>query len=258
MQIRPDKIAIIYTTFLRDELMRKTLSSILDNWQDNYVLLVGNQNKNPDDGLRWSFSKEIFNYKLPYDCGLSYARNYLVEQAHQLGIQYCLITADSIKFTKKYNFLPAIRFLKSDDSYAKIGFELINRQNFTYDLEIKDGKFLLKETNSIIVTKEMDLIPCDICCNFFISKIEALRDVKWDEKLKLCEHEDESWRLKQKGYKTFFTNYISAEYIDSKPDEYKRMRNRLYAVYSKILKHKYNFPMIGGWINYQHKLKGKK
>ncbi len=251
-----DNIAIIYTTFLRDELMRKTLGSILENWQENYVLLVGNQNKNPDDGLRWSFSKKIYNYKLPYDCGLSHARNFLVEQAHQMGIDYVLITADSIKFTDKYNFQPAIDFLESADSNVKVGFNLNNRQNFTYDLEIKDGKFLVKKVQRpFYVIKGVMYQPCDICCNFFIAKTNVLRYIKWDEQLKLCEHEDHCWRLMGQDYRTFYSDCISAEYIDEKPDAYKRMRNRLYAVYSKILKHKYNFPMIGGWIKYQEKNK---
>lgn len=256
-----DKIAIIYTTFLRDRLMKQTLTSILQYWQENYTLLVGNQNKTSADGLRWSFSKEICNWKLPYDCGLSYARNYLIQKAHEMGIKYCLVTADSIQFTEKYDFQPVIDFLESDPNYCKVGFNIENRQNFTYDLDISKvyNKFIVKKTTrSPILANNTPYIPCDMCCNFFMAKTEHLVKIPYDNDLKLCEHEDHCYRLKQAGFKTFWTPYINSEYINDKPDEYKQMRNRLYTEFRGILKKKYGFDPEGSWLVYNHKLPKEK
>jgi len=260
-----NKVAIIYTTFLRDELMKKTLESIVYNWRDNYVLLIGDQNKenrrfnvSPRFGLS---NRNIKFWNLPYDCGLSVARNYLVNKAYEMGIKYVLISADSIQFTDKYNFTPIIDFLKSNPKYAKVGFNLENRQNFTYDLEIhpKYNKFVvIKPRREPISHNNIEYTPCDLCCNFCLVKTAILKEIApYDPELKLAEHEDQSYRLKQAGYKTFWTDSISAEYINDKPPEYDIMRKRLYGEFKDKLKKKYNLDPFGSWLIYAHKIKGE-
>jgi len=69
-----------------------------------------------------------------------------------------------------------------------------------------------------------------------------------------CEHEDHCYRLKLEGFKTLWTDSITATYINDKPDEYKQMRNRLYSEYKEILKKKYKFDPMGSWLMYNAKL----
>ena len=103
------KIGIILTTFLRDDLMYRIVDSIIKNWKKEYVLFIGNQSYTSDEQKLKGFSdfclhlndpahlasNKIQYYNLPYDCGLSYARNYLVQKAHEAGCQYIFLTADS-------------------------------------------------------------------------------------------------------------------------------------------------------------------
>ena len=185
-----ERIAIIYTTFLRNELMQKTFQSMVENDTDAYALLMGNQNEN-DTGYASLAMKIIHGmiFNLPYDCGLSYARNYLVNEAHKRGIKYCLISADSISFDAQYDFSKHIEMLESDPKLAKIGFNLENRQNFTYDLEIhpKHNKFVvIKPRRSTISANNVEYVPCDLCCNFFLAKTAVLKEIDWDNDLKLC------------------------------------------------------------------------
>jgi len=263
-----DKVALIFTTFLRDELMEKTVKSVMDNWQDNYVLLIGDQNKfDNKDKAKNSYvnylhcfhnDKLQYNYyRLPYDCGLSYARNYLVNKAHEMGIKYCLITADSIKFTDKYNFKPMIKMLESNPKHAIVGLNLKNRQPWAYDLEIspKHNKFIvIKPRRSTISANNIEYTPVDTVSNFFIAKTAILKEIGWDNELKLGEHEDFFIRLKQAGYKTFWTDSISAEYINDKPPEYDVMRKRLYGEFKDKLKKKYGLDPFGSWLIYNSKL----
>ena len=71
------KIAILMTTFLRNELANKTIQTILPQLSDDCILLIADQNK-PEQQLTLDSNwNHIFYCSLPYDCGLSFVRNYL-------------------------------------------------------------------------------------------------------------------------------------------------------------------------------------
>ena len=241
-----NKIAIIYTTFLRNELAFETIQAIQSQLSENCILLLGDQNQSEqriNHNPNWHYT---FYYSLPYDCGLSYARNYLVQQVNVLNYKYCLITADSIEFTQLYNFQPIIEFMESDSKIVKVGFQLNNRIPWEYNLTL-DKAFTLHISNEWLLLDNINYHKVDMCKNFFLAKTEALFEVPWDDDLKLGEHEDHCWRLKQAGYKTYHTNAISANYIKSDNPEYTAMRKRLYSEFIPKLCAKYN---LQSWIHY--------
>ena len=183
-----EKLAIIYQTFLRDELMKRTVKSITDNWQENYHLLIGDQNSSSDK-FELASHKDCAYIPLGYDIGLSASRNFLVEIAHKLGIKYVLISADSIAFTDKYNFQPIIDFIKYKNDNAIIGLKLANRQPFEYDMTIDRniGKFILsKPSSGVSVYQGVRYQRCDIVKNFFVAPTELLIKCPWNNELKMC------------------------------------------------------------------------
>lgn len=217
-------IAIIYTTFLRDELMFQTVKSITDNLPENSILLIGDQNPKPKKYCS-PFNPKVIAYQLLFNCGLSYSRNFLVEQAKKLGYDYCLITADSIQFTDKYNFQSIIDFMKQHDA-GLVGFELKNRIYWNCDIKLENDKFLLdipRKPMLVCIDDKSFYRPCDMVKNFFLAKTDTLLDIKWDNKLKLCEHIDFFYRYSKK-YDVYFTNYISADYIKSSNSKYRKYR----------------------------------
>lgn len=259
-----NKIAIIITTFLRDDCLYESIKSILKYPpSEDYIILIGDQSHITKENYIKSLSSDILYYSLPFDCGLSYARNYLIKKAYNLQIPYCLIMADSIKFDSKYDFSIPIAFLKDDPRRGIIGFDLKERVSWEYNLDLKDGYFILSkkgiEENEY---KEMKYIKCDIIRNFFLAKTYILIENKYDENLKMAEHEDFFWRLKNNyknfteefgeeiytPYQVFWTNFISASYIKNRPLEYKKYRDRIYKEFRKKLKEKYN---LKGWIKYE-------
>jgi len=251
------KIAVIYTTFLRDDLAKKTLKSILNNWNSDYKLLIGDQSGGKSNGELFRYfvdylqknkkRKCVSYYQLPFDCGLSYARNFLVKKAQELGCGYCLVTADSIKFTKKYKFDSIIKFMELKEGIVKVGFSLKNRVPWEFNMRLLPGECFELRLSSEKFLKYLGIEyqKVDICKNFFLAKTQLLLNIPWDNELSLLEHEDHCWRLKQVGYKTYVTNSINAEYIDDKPLEYKQYRNRMYLEYRKKLQQKYD---IKGWV----------
>jgi len=246
-----NKIAIIYTTFLRNKLSLETIQSIQPYLSEKMILLIGDQNK-VGQGINHKYTncKHTIYYELPFDCGLSYGRNYLVQIAQKMGIKYCLLTADSIKFTEKYNFDPIINFLEEKEERGIVGFELLDRQYWVYNIDLIPGLFfkLTKNNLKVVNNQEIQFTGCEVITNFFLAKTKCLIDNKWDNELKLAEHEDFFWRLKQTKYKVFWTNYIKAQYINQKNTEYNKYRRRLYYEFKQKLQQKYS---ITGWLQYE-------
>ncbi len=252
------KIAIIYTTFLRDELMERTIKSIFNNWHDDFVLLIGDQGHPQKqfsrDEIDIMSSKGRCEYiMLPFDCGLSQARNILVEKAVIMGLQYSLITADSIEFISMTitKLDMAIKFLNSMPDAGILGFDLKNRIPWEFFMDLDKDEFIFKKAIQMRrdITTNLSIKNCDICRNFFIAKTRILQEVKWDNDLKLCEHEDFFWRYKKTGYKVYWTPDIIGNYIDYKPIEYFQYRQRMYSekAFRGRLKRKYN---LTGWVKY--------
>lgn len=246
------KIAVLFTTFKRNFLAADTLHSIIEARDPNWEILIGDQNEQacpPHFSLRMDddpIEDHIKYYHLPFDCGLSAARNALVKKAEELGCEYCLLTADSIQFTKPLDLKPIIDFLDRDPKRGIVGLKLENRVSWEYNMEINPGiSFVLTKPNEFIEEDKIKYTKCDICKNFFLAKTEALLNVPWDEELKLSEHEDHSWRFKQSGWERYFTDHCSAVYVDNKPPEYVVYRNRMYQEYRKKLQNKYG---IRGWV----------
>ena len=121
------KIAILITTFLRDNLLYKTIQSIVDNYTKDCIILIADQgysDSEKDITIDYFASQiPLEYYKLSFDCGLAIARNFLVQKASEIGVPYCLIMPDSVQFTEVYNFEPLFNKL---DSNIIINFKLKN------------------------------------------------------------------------------------------------------------------------------------
>lgn len=249
-----EKIAIIYTTFLRNKLMYQTAQSIINNWQDNYILFILDQNgttekQNYFTTIMSKEKKDIRYYIFSFDCGLSYARNFGIKKASEMGIPYCLITADSIEFTDKYNFEPIKNLLECSSMNILVGLKLKRRCRWEFELDLIEGEHFLLSPNTfpVIDYQGFQFQRTEICKNFYLAKTKLLNLIKWDENLKLCEHEDFFWRVKQSNYHCYFTNSIEANYVRQFEGNYGTYRQRLYKEFQDKLRAKYN---IKTWIKY--------
>ena len=151
-------IAICINTFLRDNLLYKTLQTIVDNYTNECIVLLADQgyaDSEKDITIDYYKSQILLEYyRLPFDCGLGYAKNFLVQKASELQIPYCLIMPDSVQFTSVYNFSPLFNDL---------------------------------DTNTIINFKLKNIEPI-ILKNIFIAKTNILISL-WDNELKIYEYE---------------------------------------------------------------------
>ena len=247
-----ENIAIILTTFLRDNLLYKTMDSIVENYTNNCTLLIADQGYNcTEKQINIDYVKSQIPceyYRIPFDSGLSFGRNFLVNKANELGFKYCLLIADSIRFIKVYDFNPYINFLNSNKDYGIVGFGLENYNVWRGSIElIKEKCFLVdKPKGDAIFYDSVPFINVDHCSNFFLAKTDALIKSPWDNELKLMEYEDFFWRLKTNtDYKVFWTNSLIGHYTKSRTEEYKTYRNRARTQFSRLVELKYN---IKRWV----------
>ena len=245
------KIAIIITSFERPDLLRKSVESVLENWCENFVILVGDQSKEDNELMkRWKIElpSQLSYVKLPFNCGLSYARNILVTQASLLGAEYCIISADSICFNSSMKRVNEILPVFTEHPYlGRIGFKLQGRINWEGWLTLNEGESFELE---LINTKSVGihLFECNCIKNYFIARTESLLDVKWDDNLKMCEHEDFQYRY-AKCWDTLYTDFYTGTYIGKREGDFATYRQENWINGMKYLLNKYS---IRQWITYKN------
>lgn len=247
-------VAILYTTFMRDGLLESTLNSYLTRLRkDDYLLIADQGHQNEDKTAMYNLiqNEHVKIFTLPFDCGLSYARNRLVEEANNLKVKFCLVTADSIKLIQPLEDLKVLgEFLETRKEYGIIGLNDQSKTDWNMNIRLVPGSgFVLRVSDEEMKYNDISVIRCDLCPNFFLAKTELLVHNKWDEQFKLGEHEDFFWRLKTETYyKVFYTEHYKARHIDLREGEYKVYRDRLYNTYKQLFMKKYG---LKSWLKYE-------
>ena len=212
-------IAILITTFLRDNLLYKTIQSIVQNHTNNCIVLIADQGYSSyEKENEISYCKSqipLEYYRLPFDCGLSYARNFLIKKASDMNIPYILLSSDSIQFTQLYDFESIIKFLNQDSQRGLCGFKL------------QKSKIDICNSKDFIADNNIQYIECNITNNIFLAKTKTLLDL-YDNEMKLYVDELAFLEYKKRGYKIFYTDYIQFKKINTNNSkEYKIYNSRL-------------------------------
>lgn len=167
--------------------------------------------------------------ELPDDCGLSYARNALVEAS---TAPYVLILEDDFEFTEKTDIRKLKELMYSRKNVGIVGGMVEQNEipiHFEFIPSIENGVLYhrpdgdnwnefagirFKATGSVL--------------NFAIIHREVFKDVKWDFELKLREHQDFYVRLSKTKWHTLYTPDVVVK--DAKPKrytpEYKALKSR--------------------------------
>ena len=259
------KIAIILTSIERPLSLHRCLESIVKVWDSSWCLMIGLQDDYDSKSfevvaeiIRLNPEKEIRLYDLEYDCGISQARNELIQKVSLWGIPFTILTADSIAFDesmKDVNYLfPCL------EPYTLIGLSLQNRIGWEASLELIDIPervfqldFITKFPKDYVWNvgdKVFNVWDCSIVRNFWIAKTETLVQVPYDEQLIMAEHEDFFWRAKQQGFVVGCTNLCSGTYNKSEnTPEYDKIRATNFRIGMQRLINKYS---LKRWVCYKN------
>ena len=216
------EVDFIITTMDRYHLLSELLDSIFNFYPDAKVT-VADQSQEIDSSFyqKWNL-KDLRVLPLPYDCGLSMARNILVEKTDK---KYKLLLEDDFLFTKDTKIEKMVSLMRVADVagggvYKKdyrIPFEHYFARMGNTIFQVPDGD--IYESYEDIKYKQTGCV-----LNFALFKASVFDDVKWHNGLKLREHQHFFYRLKNR---VVFTDDVRI--MDNKKGqsrEYKALKGR--------------------------------
>ena len=249
------KIAIIIPSFLRLKLLQECLDSISKHWNEDYYVIVIDQNKSCcinsitiPKNIKGEFIKTDF------DIGALKARNIGIKRAKELNIPFTLMFADSMKFLSDYYFGHVIEFLKQEENRFLCGFNKTG-SICTWECDMKKTNCFELDIprRPIVEFAGLNFQPVDLCRNIFLCKTDLLADSLYDEDRKLADHESSFNRFKEKGYKCYYLDSLLFGYKRYRKGIYNQYRERFHEYKAQMLK-KYN---LASWVKYSNDLKLK-
>jgi len=223
-------VTFIIKAFNRHGCLLKLLTSIRQYYPKVKVYVA-------DDGedLPSSEILELVDeyYRLPFDSGLSAARNFLLSC---LTTKYFLLLDDDFLFSKQTTIENFHSYLETNPSVDLVAGRLLNfgREYAHYEkkLVFNDGVLTYKnESNGTIGGRPI----YDLVFNFFMAKSDSVRKVKWDNDLKLAEHTDFFYRAKGKLVSAYDKNVV-VEHYPVRTEDYTKYRLRAKNFFNICLK----------------------
>lgn len=238
-------IAYLITAIGREDLLKNTVDTNVKNCVNDGIILIADQSWTKEKEQLFSQYLNVKYYNIPYNSGLSYSRNFLVNRALELNCEYCLVMADNQWFETKPDFTKIINFLNKEPYRGIVGLDLFyigeTNKSWAYDLELVTGTAfkLVKPRREQVIEDSITYLPIDFCKNFFIAKTKCLIETAWDNRLRQKEHCDFMYRLKLDGWQLFYTESIRGFRIKNRPKEYRNNKMVLYKEGQKVLTQKW-------------------
>lgn len=231
------EVAIIIPTFLRNNCLKLLVESIKKTLpSDWYRLYIGDQGYSDLDTSKYyeTLKKEgHFVTYLPFNSGLSFTRNYLVEQTKE---PFILLIDDDFEFYNETKIQNFIQILNDNPNMGVVGGILKDYPPYNFYIFRQDDNLYYvrpniknRFTTSSYCQSSIGYQFCDIVLNFSMFKRELFKDIKWNPELKMCEHSDFYIRLKNlKKWEVGFTDTVKAihQKKDNPPD-YEQFRSKV-------------------------------
>ncbi|QDT05461.1 Glycosyl transferase family 2 [Rubripirellula lacrimiformis] len=173
------------TTFNRPGLVRRLVESIRLRYPRVRIVVADNGNVHarlPDD---------VEVLRMPFDCGLSRARNALIDH---LQTDYLLILEDDFLFTEETQIEPMREVLQADETIGAVGGAIRGADSrvtcYALDIEVCRRTMRVREAiHRVEVTASgIAYRLCDMVWNFALFRREMLAEHRWVDKLKIGEH----------------------------------------------------------------------
>ena len=245
----------VLISMMRDAYTKECVRSLCEMYPGIKILVAENAHFNKD--LKDFVNDHGGRYILmPFDSGVCFARNRLVEMANT---EFILVSDDDFSYSEEAKVKEMIKFLEANKEYTLIGgriFEKGRVLEYQGYINIYHDHFeyvpLDFENNKKDEVSGLMYQPADITFNYFVARRDEIKNVKWDEKIKVAyEHSDWFIGLKKLGgHKVAFT---PDAVVTHKPehiqipkevmDQYKNFRNRRSDMHYFFEKHKVKYSM---------------
>jgi len=191
-------------TFYRPEKLKNALKSLISLGVSE-VIVADDGPEDPDKEQLYNSMSEYLPLRvlrLPYDSGLAYGRNKIVENTKT---PYLLIIDDDMKIPDKNSILFLKQILINDKTIGGVGAFLIENgriRSGAHNLSYKRGYIIrdVPDKLEINFSNGIPYIIFDQILNAALFRTRCLRDYPWDEYYKInFEHLDFYWGHKQLG-----------------------------------------------------------
>jgi len=193
------EITFAIKTFKRPTAVGRLIQSILHYYPEANILVVDDSGDECNKEIKQAFPSPIWITK-ELDIGLSQGRNILSKHT---TTPYIVLMDDDYIFHQDLNIKQAFQKLKdlNLDLLAGTVSDMIGEEftprNYHGTLE--------KKKDILFVTRpgthgdwDNEVMKIDFAMNWFIAKTETLRDIIWNNNLKICEHLEWYFRYSQK------------------------------------------------------------
>lgn len=222
-------VDFLITTFMRPDCVERLVLSIAKFYPKANVY-IGDQNKANDkqfyERLRIVSGLQLTVFKLPYDCGLSRARNFLVTQTPS---PYKLILDDDFIFTEQTDLQKFKTLIELDGVGVVAGAVSTNGKPIHYEYRLRKSRNTLYYAPDGDEWKEHEGITykeTGCVLNFALYRKEVFDWLLWDRELKVAEHLEFMWRLNKTPWKIIYTPEVIADHSQERSGRYKTMRTR--------------------------------
>lgn len=200
-----DDTALLITTFLRDELLFRCISSVRKYYPD-IAIYVGDNGNHTAEKQEFIDSVNNCTYlKLPFDCGVGGTRNEAIKEI-PAKYKYLVIVEDDILFINATKLESWRKILDRESDVGLVGgllkTTLTTEQHYeaTTRIESKTHHIEKIENPEWKRVAGIDYYLCDLILNVFMVRMSVFDTVKWDEQFKTAfEHSDFFLRLKYRA-----------------------------------------------------------
>jgi len=218
----------IIKTFKRYNCLENLLRSLKKHYPENRILIADDSDDfNAHFYFKWKKRLNLEVLRLPFDTGLSYGRNGLVER---VKTPYILLLDDDFIFTEETKIEKFYKVIRSDDKIGVVGGLCVEgKKEYHYEFEMKYEKGILSEIsdgNKYRMINGVKAKPTGSVLNFALFRTAVFKDILWDEKLKLSEHQDFYFRWRKTDWKIYYTPEVRVIHDKDRPVGYKEYRAR--------------------------------
>jgi GT2 family glycosyltransferase len=211
------KLTALIVTFLRDGYLCYCVKTLKTAFPD-VDLMVGDNGYPSEEKARYIADKRGIYMPLEFDCGICRARNSLVGK---ITTPYTLIGDDDFAYSEEAKLNEMVEFLDNHPEFDLVGGRIRENgavKNYQGFLDIGENylKIIPLDLEGRFENDGIDYIECDLTFNFFVARTEVLKEVRWDENIKVAyEHSDYFISLKKAGKRVVFS---PAPIVEHKPE----------------------------------------
>jgi cytidyltransferase-like protein len=233
---RSNNIAVCIKTFLRDDVLFKTIALLKKNILLPFKFYIADDGTMTDKKQYQYQQLELEGHEiilLPYNSGISIGRNSIIRQVKE---DYILITDDDVVLADPLSLQNMKTVLDANDEIGLVA-AVLKQENGQFFANEHYSKGLLFEFRSNLLVRLpssgniqningilyrlADQVP-----NIFLAKREVFNEVRWDDRIKVeYEHMDFFLNLQKTRWKAAICLNAEATHLTSNPDgEYYRYR----------------------------------